>query len=100
MNQVSLLCDNESTIKISYNPYEHSRTKHKDIVGIDDRGQFTHKHGGKKRYAKVRGRVRETVLICSNCSPGVPSLWTWQSIYRTVGSISTMMIMPRPTATP
>jgi hypothetical protein len=31
MNQVSLLCDNESVIKIAYNPYEHSTTKHIDI---------------------------------------------------------------------
>jgi hypothetical protein len=31
MNQVSLLCDNESAIKIAYNPCEHSRTKHIDI---------------------------------------------------------------------
>jgi hypothetical protein len=31
MNHVPLLCDNESAIKISYNPYEHSRTKRIDI---------------------------------------------------------------------
>jgi hypothetical protein len=31
MNHVPLLCDNESAIKISYNPCEHSRTKHIDI---------------------------------------------------------------------
>jgi hypothetical protein len=31
MNQVSLLCDNESAIKIAYNPCEHSKTKHFDI---------------------------------------------------------------------
>jgi hypothetical protein len=31
MNQVPLLCDNESGIKIAYNPCEHSRTKHIDI---------------------------------------------------------------------
>jgi hypothetical protein len=31
MNQVPLQCDNESAIKIAYNPYEHSRTKHIDI---------------------------------------------------------------------
>jgi hypothetical protein len=31
MKQVPLLCDNESVIKISYNPCEHPRTKHKDI---------------------------------------------------------------------
>jgi hypothetical protein len=31
MNHVPLLCDNESVIKIAYNPCEHSRTKHIDI---------------------------------------------------------------------
>jgi hypothetical protein len=31
MNHVLLLCDNESAIKITYNHYEHSRTKHIDI---------------------------------------------------------------------
>jgi hypothetical protein len=31
MNQVPLLCHNKSAIKIAYNPYEHSRTKHIDI---------------------------------------------------------------------
>jgi hypothetical protein len=31
MNQVPLLCDNESAIKITYNLCEHYRTKHIDI---------------------------------------------------------------------
>jgi hypothetical protein len=31
MNQVSLLCDNDSAIKIAYDPCEHSQTKHVDI---------------------------------------------------------------------
>jgi hypothetical protein len=31
LNHVPLLCDNESAIKIAYNPCEHSRTKHIDI---------------------------------------------------------------------
>jgi hypothetical protein len=31
MNQVPLLCDNESAIKIAYNSCEDSRTKHIDI---------------------------------------------------------------------
>jgi hypothetical protein len=31
MNHIPLLCDNESAIKIIYNLYEHSRTKHIDI---------------------------------------------------------------------
>jgi hypothetical protein len=31
MNHIPLLCDNESSIKIAYNPCEHYRTKHIDI---------------------------------------------------------------------
>jgi hypothetical protein len=31
MNHIPLLCDNESAIKIAYNPRKHSRTKH---IGI------------------------------------------------------------------
>jgi hypothetical protein len=31
INHVPLLCDNESAIKIAYNPCEYSRTKHIDI---------------------------------------------------------------------
>jgi hypothetical protein len=31
MNHAPLLCDNESAIKISYNPCEHSTIKHIDI---------------------------------------------------------------------
>jgi hypothetical protein len=31
MNHIPLLCDNESVIKIAYNSFEHSRTKHIDI---------------------------------------------------------------------
>jgi hypothetical protein len=31
LNHIPLLCDNESAIKIAYNPCEHPRTKHIDI---------------------------------------------------------------------
>jgi hypothetical protein len=31
MNHIPLLCDNESAIKIAYNPCEYSRIKHTDI---------------------------------------------------------------------
>jgi hypothetical protein len=31
INHIPLLCDNESAIKIAYNPYEHCRAKHIDI---------------------------------------------------------------------
>jgi hypothetical protein len=31
LNHAPLVCDNESVIKIAYNPCEHSRTKHIDI---------------------------------------------------------------------
>jgi hypothetical protein len=30
-NGITLLCDNESAIKIASNPVQHSRTKHIDI---------------------------------------------------------------------
>jgi hypothetical protein len=31
LDKVSLLCDNESAVKITNNPVQHSRTKHNDI---------------------------------------------------------------------
>ena len=31
MKHVPLLCDNESAIKISHNPMQHSRTKHIEV---------------------------------------------------------------------
>ena len=31
MKHVSLLCDNESSIKIAHNPVQHSRTKHIEV---------------------------------------------------------------------
>ena len=31
LDRISLLCDNESAIKIAKNPVQHSRTKHIDI---------------------------------------------------------------------
>jgi hypothetical protein len=43
MNHVPLLCDNESGIKIAYNPYEHSRTKH-----IEIRHHFLRDHANKE----------------------------------------------------
>jgi hypothetical protein len=39
MNHIPLLCDNESAIKIVYNPCEHSTTKH-----IDNRHHFLRDH--------------------------------------------------------
>jgi hypothetical protein len=43
INHISLLCDNESAIKIAYNPCEHSRTKH-----IDTRHHFLRDHAIKE----------------------------------------------------
>jgi hypothetical protein len=31
VNKITLLCDNESAIKLANNPMQHSRTKHIDI---------------------------------------------------------------------
>jgi hypothetical protein len=42
LNHIPLLCDNESAIKIAYNPYEHSGTKH-----IDIRYHFLRDHANK-----------------------------------------------------
>jgi hypothetical protein len=42
INHIPLLCDNESAIKIAYNPCEHSRTKH-----IDIRHHFLRNHANK-----------------------------------------------------
>jgi hypothetical protein len=39
MDHIPLLCDNESAIKISYIPCEHSRTKH-----IDNQHHFLRDH--------------------------------------------------------
>jgi hypothetical protein len=39
MNHIPLLCDNENAIKITYNPCEHSRTKH-----VDSRHHFLRDH--------------------------------------------------------
>jgi hypothetical protein len=37
MNYIPLLCANESSIKIAYNPYEHYRTKHKHPAPLFER---------------------------------------------------------------
>jgi hypothetical protein len=37
MNQIPLLCDNESTINIAYNPCEHFRTKHRHLISFLER---------------------------------------------------------------
>jgi hypothetical protein len=66
MNHVPLLCDNESVIKIAYNPCEHFRTKHIDIqhhflrdhVGTNDQlvDIFT-KPLDEKRFCKLRSEL-------------------------------------------
>jgi hypothetical protein len=54
LNHVSLLCDNESTIKIAYNPYEHFRTKH-----IDIRYHFLRDHAIKRDIEISHVRINE-----------------------------------------
>jgi hypothetical protein len=51
MNHIPLQCDNESAIKIAYNPCEHSRIKHIDIRhhflrDHDIRGDIAISHDG------------------------------------------------------
>jgi hypothetical protein len=57
MNQVPLLCDIESTIKIAYNPCENSRTKH-----IDIRYHFLRDHGIKGDIVISHVRTNEQLV--------------------------------------
>jgi hypothetical protein len=76
MNHVPLLCDNESAIKITYNPCEHSRTKNIDIrhhflrdhaikgyivishVGtIDQLANIFTKPHGERRFCELRSEL-------------------------------------------
>jgi hypothetical protein len=57
MNQVPLLCDNESVIKIAYNPCEHYRTKH-----IDIRHHFLRDHAIKEDIAISHVRTNEQLI--------------------------------------
>jgi hypothetical protein len=54
MNQVLLLCANESAIKNAYNPCEHSRTKH-----IDIRHHFLREHAIKEDIVISHVRTNE-----------------------------------------
>jgi hypothetical protein len=54
----SLLCDNESVIKITYNPCEHFRTKH-----IDIRHHFLIDHAIKWDIVISHVRANENLLI-------------------------------------
>jgi hypothetical protein len=76
MNHVPLLCDNESAIKIAYNPCEHSRIEHIDIrhyflrdhaikgdiiishVGTNDQlGDIFTKPLNEKRFCELRSEL-------------------------------------------
>jgi hypothetical protein len=75
MNHVSLLCDNESTIKFAYNPCEHFRIKHIDIwhhffdhaikgdivishVGTNDQlADFFSKPHDERRFCELRSEL-------------------------------------------
>jgi hypothetical protein len=57
MNQVPLLCDNESAVKIAYNSYEHSRTKH-----IDIRHHFFRDHAIKGNIVISHVRTNEQIV--------------------------------------
>jgi hypothetical protein len=49
MNHIPLQCDNDSSIKITYNPCEHSKTKHIDI-----------------RHHFLRGRIIKGDIVISH----------------------------------
>jgi hypothetical protein len=57
MNQVPLLCDNESAIKITYNPCEHYRIKH-----IDIRHHFLRDHAIKEDIVISYVRTNEQLV--------------------------------------
>jgi hypothetical protein len=57
LNHVPLLCDNESAIKIVYNPYEHSRTRHNDI-----RHHFLKDHATKGDIVISHVRINEQLV--------------------------------------
>jgi hypothetical protein len=57
MNQVPLLCDNESVIKIAYNPCEHYRTKH-----INIRHHFLRDHDIKGDIIISHVRINEQLV--------------------------------------
>jgi hypothetical protein len=54
MNQVPILCDNESAIKFAYNHSEHSRIKH-----IDIRHHFLRDHAIKEDIVISHMRTNE-----------------------------------------
>ena len=81
--QVSLLCDNESAVKLTNNPVQHSRTKHIDVchhfirdhqqkgdiciesVGTDDQlADIFTKPLDEKRFCKLRNELN--ILDFSN----------------------------------
>jgi hypothetical protein len=54
LDQVPLLCDNESVVKIANNLVQHSRTKH-----IDIRHHFLRDHVAKKDISLVGVRAKD-----------------------------------------
>ena len=74
-DEILLLCDNESTVKIATNPVQHSRTKHIDIhhhflrdhvkgdikidgIGTDDQlADIFTKHLDESRICKLRNEL-------------------------------------------
>jgi hypothetical protein len=60
MNQVPLLCGNESAIKISYNPCEHSRIKH---IGIRYHFLRDHMIKGDIVFSHMRTNEQVTDII-------------------------------------
>jgi hypothetical protein len=74
MNHIPLLCDNESPIKIAYNPCEHSRAKQ-----IDIRHHFLRDHaikwdiiishvGTNDQLANIFTKTLDEKRFCELCS--------------------------------
>jgi hypothetical protein len=61
LSKVPILCDNESAIRMAYNPVEHSRTKH-----IDTRHHFLRDHQQKGdieiAYVNTKNQLVDTYI--------------------------------------
>ena len=65
MKHVPLLCDNESAIKISHNPVQHSQTKHIEVRHHVAKGDINLKHvRTKKQLADIFTKPLDEKVFC------------------------------------